>query len=733
MSTANLLATEASLYLRQHADDPVHWQPWGDAAFERARREHKPLLLSIGYASCHWCHVMARESFRDPEVAAYLNEKFVSVKVDREERPDVDAVYMAAVQALTGHGGWPLTVALTPSGEPFYGGTYFPPEDRPGMPSFRRVLRAVVEAWEGRRPEVERSAQELTQALRGMERAPTTDGTASAAALAEQVYERLRTHEDVHNGGFGGAPKFPPHETLRLLLTQRSIGADAASTLGIALRALHAMAAGGIRDQLGGGFARYSVDAAWHVPHFEMMLYDNAAMLRNYATAYALTADVALRDVAYSVVSWLLRTLAFDPTGSGTPLGYRYEPSRHGGGDTAPLPLEVGFFNALDADQAGAEGAYYVWTEAELVSAAGEDGALAAARYGVTTPGAFEGRNVLRVAASVEELAERFGLAAVDVEARLARAQRSLHAAREQRPRPAVDDKAMASWNGLALGALATAGRLLADEELLALARANARYLRQRHWHDGRLWHVWRRDQRSVEGLLEDYAYVGLGLLDLYRATLEAEHLEWALELAHQVQERFHDEAGGYFSTATNMQKLVVRPKGFMDAATPSENAAAAELVWWAARYQDDAELARAAAAALAGVDAAILQAPQAFASSLRVRLTIEGPQREVVLAGELGSTDLDEFLARWRRYDDGSALVLLLSSAASFPAELPLAEGRAPHSPGNAGAAAPATAYVCTNGACRLPDNDPESFERSLQAAGFHCRPGIDSGTGQR
>lgn len=713
MSSGNLLAGAASPYLRQHAADPVHWHPWGDEAFARARAEQKPLLVSIGYASCHWCHVMARESFQDPNIAALMNQNFVSVKVDREERPDVDAVYMAAVQALTGHGGWPLTVALTPAGEPFYGGTYFPPDDRHGVPSFRRVLGAVTEAWEARRPQVEQSAQELTEALKvmGNSLSPEAGSAVPAATLAVQVTDRLEEAEDGAHAGFGAAPKFPPHESLRLLLaypTDRN--------LPLALRALTAMFKGGIRDQLGGGFARYSVDAAWRVPHFEMMLYDNAAMLRNYAVAYSRSGQVALRDVAYDVAGWLMRELAFDPQAGGGTLRSVKAPSRHGEG--GPLPNQIGFFSALDADQDGEEGAYYAWSEREFHDAAGAHAELAAAFYGVEAAGVFEGRNVLHQALEVQDLAARFGLDEHETRDRLAQARNSLSQARAQRSAPAIDDKALASWNGLALGALATAGRLLAEPELLAIASANARFLRQHLWHGGRLWHMWRQGQRSVEGLVEDYAFVGLGLLELYRATLDGQHLKWALELAEQVALRFHDPGGGYFSTASDMQRLVVRPKGYVDAATPSENAAAAQLVWWAARYLDDAGLARQARTALQGIEGAVLRAPQAFSSSLRALLQVEGPQREVVLSGTLGEPALEELLARWRRYDDGSALVLLVGQAGAWPAQLPLAQGRTVAAGTNATSAA--TAYVCEGGVCSLPATTPDEFESRLQAAGF-------------
>ena len=716
MSPGNLLAGQSSPYLKQHANDPVHWHPWGDEAFARARQEQRPLLVSIGYSSCHWCHVMARESFQNERVAEFMNRHFVSVKVDREERPDVDAVYMAAVQALTGHGGWPLTVVLTPAGEPFYGGTYFPPDDRHGVPSFMRVLGAVLDAWQQRRSEVERSAGELTAALKRLERSLAGAGAAQPVdALAHQVLERLEAGEDPTHAGFGAAPKFPPHQVLRLLTLQEERG------LLLARRTLEAMAAGGLRDQLGGGFARYAVDAAWRVPHFEMMLYDNAAMLRNYAEAYARSGDVRLRDVAYGVAGWLMRELAFDPSGEHASLAVHAPARAEEGTD---LPPDIGFYSALDADQDGEEGAFYVWSEEEFRRVTAEDADLAAARYGVVTPGPFEGRNVLYEAATLPELAARFATSDAEVAARLERARQRLLGARSQRLRPAVDDKSLASWNGLALGALATAGRLLAEPELVQIARSNARFLRQHHWRGGRLWHMWRAGQVSVEGLLEDYAFVGLGLLDLYRATLDGEYLEWALELARQVTDRFHDPDGGYFSTAADMQRLVVRPKGYVDAATPSENASAAELVWWAARYLDDATMLEHAEAALEGTLPAVLQAPQAFASSLRTLLQMRGPQRELVLAGAPGSSGLEELLARWRRYDDGTALVLLVDRPDEWPAELPLAQGRA-QAPTRAGEPALAKAYVCLNSVCGLPTEQPDAFESMLMEVGFQAHRG--------
>lgn len=670
MASDNHLANEPSPYLKQHAADPVAWRPWGADAFAEAQRLDRPIFLSIGYSTCHWCHVMARESFRDPGTAELLNEQFVSVKVDREERPDVDAVYLAAVQVMTGTGGWPLSVFLTPAGRPFYGGTYFPPEDRPGMPGFRRVLRSLSEAWRERRADVEAAADDLTHALTRLSVPPTSPAPGGSdsegvGALRSAAVERLLELEDEVHGGFGGAPKFPSHEAITLLLAD-----DAPEARAVALRALDAMGASGLNDQLGGGFFRYTVDAAWRVPHFEKMLYDNAAMLRNYARAATLTGESRYERWAHATAGWLRREM------------------RSQGG---------AFFTALDAESGGVEGQYYLWTQDEVRDALrsdfdDEEVELIASAYGVGVSGPVDGRSVPRLAHGGQAAPGRLARLLED-------ARPLLLARRDERPRPATDRKVLTSWNGLLVRALAEAGVDLRSEELTALATAAAADLRSCLWLDGRLWHSLAEGEPRVEGLLEDYAYLGLGLLALYRATFDPAVLEWAFELADQVSARFHDEEnGGYFNTAADGEELLVRPKGFTDAATPSENAAAAELVWWAARYRSDPGGEEEARRAVDPLLAAAAREPLALASTLGLALLQAEPPREVVLVGPPDSGELERMCEAARALAPRGTVLLRVDGEATALLNLPLLEGR------TGAVTGAAEAYACEGGACRLP-----------------------------
>ncbi len=699
----NELGGETSPYLRQHAANPVAWLPWGEAAFERAEREDKPILLSVGYSACHWCHVMAHESFEDPATAEQMNRDFVCVKVDREERPDVDAVYMAAVQAMTGHGGWPMTVVLTPDGRPFFGGTYFPKTARYGQPAFRTVLTSLADAWANRREEVEAAAEGATRAIEAMQRAverrrsTDADGPADDRAAAAPALERarwaLRAAFDAQHAGFGGAPKFPPHGALRFLLRQRDEELRA-----MAVRTLEAMAAGGIYDQLGGGFARYSVDAIWRVPHFEKMLYDNALLLGAYAEAAARTDDARARRVALETAGFLLREL------------------RAPGG---------AFFSALDADSEGEEGRFYTWTAEAFDAAAGPDAALARTRFGVRASGDLEGKNVLHLAATVDEAAARHGVDPDDARRRLGRARERLLAARATRVRPGLDDKVLASWNGLALGGLAEAGRLLARPDLTEAARDAAAFLRRELWRPGdgqrpgRLWHVWHADVGArVEGLLEDYAYLGLGLLALYRSTFEPRWLRWALELGTAIEARFADPEGGYFSTADDPERagaadaLVVRPKDRYDAATPGASNAAAQLLLRLARITGRSSREASAVRAVAPMLEAVAERPTGFASALQTLEEALAPPLEVLLVGPADD-------------DAMRALVGVLSRPLPFvavaridDADDPLAQEIA-WAQGRGRVDGRPTAYVCSAGTCRLPVTDPEALERELAAVG--------------
>ncbi len=703
---ANRLAGELSPYLRQHADDPVDWYPWGEEAFADARAAGRPVLLSSGYAACHWCHVMARESFRDPSVAELLNGTFVCVKVDREERPDVDDYYMTAVQALTGSGGWPLTVFLTPGGEPFHGGTYFPPQDRLGAPSFTRVLRAVLDAWRERRDEVEAAASALAGQIARLGGAVAADGglglpapagdgaSASVADATARAVEALLAREDSAHGGFGdprGGPKFPPHAALSLLLA-----AGDERGLRAACRALDAMAAGGVRDHLGGGFFRYAVDPSWRVPHFEKMLYDNALLLGSYARAFGVTGEERYREAALGIVGWLEREMA-----------------------VRPAPGQVAFFSALDADSEGEEGRYYAWTEAEFREAlgGGDLAGLMARRYGVTAGGDFEGGNVLRLAASPAELARDTGLAEEEVAARLRRGDELLLARREARVRPATDDKVLTSWNGLLLSALAAAGTQLREPRLHRLGLELARFLVARRDDAGRLTHAWRAGESRVTGLLEDHAYLGCGLIDLYLATLRPELLAEALRLAREVEELFADpEGGGWFDASAGAGGAPARLKSHADGATPSRYAAAARLVWWAGRYLSDPSLQERALSALWPLLPAAATAPQAFATTLTALREMTGDAREVVVVGARELPEVAAALAAVREAGRGDEALLLLDpadeSGGRHPlAGLALAEGRYP--PG-----APLTVYVCRAGSCDLPVHDAASVRRAMLAA---------------
>src|SRR5689334_2221674 len=521
----NRLANETSPYLLQHAANPVDWYPWGDEALARAGEENRPILLSIGYAACHWCHVMERESFEDQLTARVMNEHFVCVKVDREERPDLDSVYMDAVVALTGQGGWPMTVFLTPGGEPFFGGTYFPPEPRHGLPAFKQVLLAISEAWDEKRDEVLRSGANLAEHIRaGSRLEPSAD--VLTGGLLDHADENLRAVFDPTWGGFGRAPKFPPAPVLEYLLRR---GEEEMTR-----RTLDAMAAGGMHDLVGGGFHRYSVDARWLVPHFEKMLYDNALLATAYLEGWAATGEPRYRAVAEATLDYLLRELR--------------------------LP-EGGFASAQDADTDGVEGSTYVWTPADLEAVLGtDDAAAAAAYYGVTPAGNFDGSTVLRISGPPP--------------ANLADIRARLLAARDERPQPARDDKAIAAWNGLALAALAQGAWRLGRADLLDAALQCAAFLDEHMTRpDGRLLRSYRAGDARIPAFLDDYAAVAHGHLELATATGDARHLARAEELARAAVDLFADERhGGFLYSASDAERLVAEHKEFDDNPTPSGN-----------------------------------------------------------------------------------------------------------------------------------------------------------------
>ncbi|MPY65505.1 thioredoxin domain-containing protein [Deinococcus sp. SDU3-2] len=673
----NRLAQETSPYLLQHADNPVDWWPWSPEAFEEARRRDVPVLLSIGYSTCHWCHVMAHESFEDEATARQMNAGFVNIKVDREERPDVDRVYMTATQLMTGQGGWPMTVFLTPGGEPFYAGTYFPPEDRYGMPGFRRLLATVARAWQEDRDKLLGNAEALTGHIREASRPRGTADDLPADFLTRAV-ENLRRVYDADRGGFGSAPKFPGTTTLDFLLT-RADGRD------MALHTLRRMGAGGIYDQLGGGFHRYSVDAEWLVPHFEKMLYDNAQLTRTLLRAAQYTGDDTFARLARETLAYLEREM---------------------------LAPEGGFYSAQDADTQGVEGLTFTWTPDEIreVLGDGPDADLVLRVYGVTEKGNFldphrpeyGSRNVLHVPTPPEALARDLGEDVPALLERLDTARMHLFEARQRRPQPGTDTKVLTSWNGLALAAFADAGRILGEAHYLEVARRNADFVReQMRLPDGTLRHTYKDGVARVEGLLEDHALYALGLVALYQAGGDLAHLEWARELWEVVQGDFWDEEAGLFrSTGGNAETLLTRQAEAFDAAVLSDNAAAALLGLWMGRYFGDEEAERLARRTVQTYAADMLAAPHGMGGLWQAAAFLQAPHVDVALIGTPAErAALERVLARFP-----------LPFAALAPAEqgegLSVLEGR----PGGG------TAYVCVGHACDLPTKDPEVLAGQLE-----------------
>ncbi|MDQ3938042.1 MAG: thioredoxin domain-containing protein, partial [Chloroflexota bacterium] len=618
----NRLARETSPYLLQHAHNPVDWHPWGEEALTRARSEDRPIFLSIGYAACHWCHVMERESFEDEATAELLNEGFVPIKVDREERPDLDAIYMEAVQAMTGQGGWPMSVFLTPSGRPFYGGTYFPDQPRHGMPSFRQVLAGVLEAWRERRSDVEQAGARLVEAIGRQAEAPAAQEPAAqepAGWMLDAAVAALESSFDTRHGGWGGAPKFPQPMTIEFLLGEHARTGDQ-RPLAIARRSLDAMAAGGIYDQLAGGFARYATDAAWLVPHFEKMLYDNAQLARAYLHAWQLTADERYRAIVEQTLDFVVRDMT-------TPDG--------------------GFISSLDADTAGEEGATYVWTKQEVDSLLGADAALFAAAYGVTDAGNWEGRTILSRVRSDADLARDHELPPTEVATRLDAARRRLLAARQQRPQPGRDEKVLAAWNGLMIAAFAEAARVLARDDWRAAAeRAADLILTRLRDDDGRLHRSFNDGRVRGQGVLEDYSHLADGLLALYQTTFDERWFAASRELTDAMLDHFADPRGGLFDTADDHEQLITRPKGLQDNALPSGNAMAACVLLRLAALTGDGRYRSAAEGTLRLVTSVAHRYPTAFAQWLIGFQLALAQIDEVAIVGDPTSAETAALLA---------------------------------------------------------------------------------------
>jgi len=684
----NRLIHEASLYLRQHAHNPVDWYPWGEEAFERARREDKPILLSIGYSACHWCHVMERESFENEEIARVMNENFVNVKVDREERPDLDAIYMSVVQAMTGHGGWPLTVFLTPEGVPFYGGTYFPPVDRHGLPAFPRVLRAVAEAYRTRRQEIERAGRELVAHLRAMNTWQPSDRDVTPEVL-DAAYRALLEQFDATYGGFGRAPKFPAPMVVEFLLRVYLRTGDAYARHMVE-HTLTRMARGGIYDHLGGGFHRYATDAQWLIPHFEKMLYDNALLAHAYLAAYQVTRNPLYREIVEETLEYVRREMT-DPQG--------------------------GFYATQDADSDGEEGKFYVWTPGEIVAVLGErEGGIVCRYFGVTEWGNFEGKNVLSIPRDPEVIARLEGITVSELQEILQRARRKLWEHREQRVKPARDEKILAAWNGLMLRSFARAAVVLGRDEYYRLARRNAEFLLTALRRDGALWHMFAEGVAKIPAYQDDYACVIDGLLALYEADFDPRWFREALALTEVMLERFWDtEHGGFFYTSAEHADVLVRVKEAFDNATPSGNAVAAEVLVRLYHFTGEAAYWERAHAILRLFADPMQRHPYGFGRLLCALDSALAPAQEIALVGDpeapathamrrvLSERYLPHAVVAFRRLGDDDA-----------PRLIPLLRDREPLRESD-GRPAPCTAYVCQNFACHQPVTRAEDLERLL------------------
>jgi uncharacterized protein YyaL (SSP411 family) len=675
----NRLASEKSPYLQQHAENPVDWYPWGEEALERARREDRPILVSIGYSACHWCHVMAHESFEDPRTADLMNRHFVNIKVDREERPDVDAIYMEAVQALTGQGGWPLNVFLTPDARPFFGGTYFPPQRRHGLPSWTEVLQGVAETYRTRRGDVVHNAEVVTRFIAEAQHQGGVQSDPGPESL-QTAYENVRRQFDMRNGGFGGAPKFPQPLGLEFVLrmVRRLHDQEGRRFLDLTLSR---MAAGGMYDQLGGGFHRYSVDAVWLVPHFEKMLYDNALLARLYTYAYSATGHERYGQVAEETLDYLLRDLR-SPEGA--------------------------FYSAQDADSEGVEGKYYVWTPSELEAALGPEPAeVAARRYGVTASGNFEGATILTLASSTEGIARELGITEAEAIQAMEAARTRLLAARARRTAPGTDTKILAGWNGLAICALAEAGAALRRPDYLDVALRAMDFVLTRMRVGGRLVRSFQDGPSDTHGFLEDYAACTEACLALYEAALDVRYLDEATRLADEMIRSFWDgETGGFFDTSAEATSLVVRPRSLFDNPIPSGNSSACmALLRLHAVTGDDVYLDRAETIFRAGGEL-LARAPLGVPYLLcALDFHLAGAIQVAIVGDPAGADTRSLIEVVHGRYLPNAVLAVGTGDSPALLAGRDPIGGRA-------------TAFVCEHFACNLPVTEPEELAAQLDAA---------------
>lgn len=670
--TPNRLADETSPYLQQHAFNPVDWYPWGEEAIEKARAEDKPIFLSVGYSACHWCHVMEHESFENDTIAGLMNDGFINVKVDREERPDVDQIYMNAVLALSGHGGWPMSVFLTPELKPFYGGTYWPPASRMGMPGFADILNKVSEAWGSRRDELQNSADELTQAVIRMG-GPQGEKATPGEQLLLNAQTALEQSSDKHHGGFGGAPKFPHPMSVRLMLrlAQRT---GESFTREVALMTLDKMARGGIYDHLGGGFHRYATDAAWLVPHFEKMLYDNALLTPAYVEAFQITGEERYATVVRETLDYTLREMT-DDAGA--------------------------FYSTQDADSEGEEGKFFVWNESEIDEhLAADDAKIFKACYDVRPRGNWEGKTILNRPHPQDEAAEAQGMQPQELEALLARCRQTLFDVRKERIAPGRDEKMLTSWNGMMISAMAIAGSVLDEERYINAARNAADFVLANLLEDsGRLLHSYKDGRARFNGYLDDYACLIDGLIDLYQAVFDAKYLEAAVQLAETMIARFQDaDAGGFFYTSDDHEQLIARNKDSQDNATPSGNAMAATALLKLARLTGRGEFEQQAVVTLELLTGQLARYPQSGGQALMAVDFFLGPAYEIVIVPGDDAAENDAVLHAVREVFLPNKVVAMQSTNADSPAVLaslladkPVRDGRA-------------TVYFCEKGACQEP-----------------------------
>ena len=675
----NRLADETSPYLLQHAHNPVAWFPWGPEALEKSKTEDKPILLSIGYSACHWCHVMERESFESEEIAALMNEHFVSIKVDREERPDIDEIYMSAVQIMTGSGGWPLTVFLTPDLKPFYGGTYFPPDDRFGRPGFSSVLNEIARIYREQRGQVETTAGELTQHLQTLAQTSASTELLSPNLLRDAVRE-LGGRFDPRDGGFSPAPKFPPSGAISLLLRfHHRLGDDDA--LRMAELTLQKMAAGGMYDQLGGGFHRYSTDARWLVPHFEKMLYDNALLVPAYLEAYQVTGKTDYRRVATETLEYVLREMQ-GPEG--------------------------GYYSSQDADSEGVEGKFFVWKKEEVDALLGDGAEAFCKYYDVTESGNWEETNILNrllsdsaeVDPSLEELSD---------------ARRVLFEAREKRIKPGLDDKVLTSWNGLMIIAMSRGFRVLGEQKFLDSAAKAARFAMETLVENGRLLATYREGRAKLPAYLDDYAFLMGGLLELYESDFDIAWLDQAMRLANEMVRLFWDEGGGgFFFTGSDHESLIMRSKSGYDGAIPAGNAVAASYLLKLATYSGQSDFEARGQETIHAFHAQMSRSPSGFAQMLAALDYYLGAKREVAVVGSAGAPTTKDALAKiWGLFTPNEAVALLDPSwphRDEIEQKVPLLTGKTP-------ANGEPRFYVCENYACQAPTENLEKVLESLRS----------------